>query len=74
VDATPDAAGRFGGALVFVRWSRDGEHPVGHVETDILTVADTPEATEARLKEMTLHDVKAYLDQAISAGPPPADW
>jgi hypothetical protein len=74
VDAAPEEPGRFGGALVFVRWSADGEHPVGHVETDFLTVADSPDAAEARLKKLTLHDVKAHLDRAVSAGPPPSDW
>ena len=74
VKTTPEEPGRFGGALVFVRWSPDGEHVVGHVETEILAVAESAAAVEADLRAMTLHDVKAHLDRAVSAGAPPSDW
>lgn len=74
VDGLPEAPGRFGGALVFVRWSQAGDHPVGHVETDFLATGDSAEAVEARLKAMTLRDVKEHLDRVVRAGSPPVEW
>src|SRR2546422_5273682 len=37
VDDAPDAQGRYGAALLFVRWSDAGDRPVGHLETDYLS-------------------------------------
>ena len=36
VDEEPDERGRYGAALLFVRWSPAGDRPVGHVETEHL--------------------------------------
>lgn len=64
---TADDRGRFGAALLFVRWSPGGDRPTGHLETDWLAWGPTPEDAEARLRLLTLYDVKAALDQAIAA-------
>lgn len=72
VDETPDARGRYGAALLFVRWSRAGDRPVGHVETPALAWGQTPEEAEERLKALSLFDVKAALDEAIAASP--GEW
>lgn len=66
VDDDPDPAGRFGAALLFIRWSEAGDRPVGHVETDYLAFAPTPEAALAPLLGLSLEDVKAHLDRLLA--------
>ncbi len=72
VDEEPDDRGRYGAALLFVRWSPGGERPVGHVETPALAWGRTPTEAEERLKGLSLYDVKAALDDAIASAP--GDW
>ena len=72
VEEAPDARGLFGAALLFVRWSEAGDRPVGHVETEALMWAKTPEEAADRLKALSLYDVKAALDEAI--GRAPGEW
>lgn len=72
VDDEPDQRGRFGAALLFVRWDAAGAAPVGHVETEFLAWGRTPEEAEERLKALSLYDVKAALDQAIAEQP--GEW
>jgi hypothetical protein len=72
VDDEPDARGRFGAALLFVRWDAAGAAPVGHVETEFLAWGRTAEEAEERLKALSLYDVKAALDQAIAGQP--GEW
>jgi hypothetical protein len=69
VDDDPDAQGRFGAALVFVRWSPAGDRPLGHVETPYLAWGQTPVEAEERIKLLSLFDVKAALDEAIRTMP-----
>ena len=68
----PDQRGRFGAALLFVRWSEGGERPVGHLETEVLVWGKTKEEAADRLKGLSLFDVKAALDDAISQAP--GEW
>lgn len=68
----PNERGLYGAALLFVRWSSQGDRPVGHVETDILVWGHTPEDADARIKLLSLYDVKAALDEAIAASP--GEW
>ena len=72
VDDDPDARGRYGAALLFVRWDAAGAAPVGHVETEFLAWGRTPGEAEERLKALSLYDVKAALDQAIAEQP--GEW
>ena len=72
VDEEPDARGRYGAALLFVRWSPGGDRPVGHVETPALAWGVTPAEAEERIKALSLYDVKAALDDAIAAAP--GEW
>lgn len=72
VDEEPDDRGRYGAALLFVRWSPGGDRPVGHVETPALAWGRTPTEAEERLKGLSLYDVKAALDDAIASAP--GDW
>jgi hypothetical protein len=69
VDDEPDERGRYGAALVFVRWSDAGDRPVGHVESPILATGATPDEARARLEAWNLYDVKQALDEAIAARP-----
>lgn len=57
-------SGRFGAALLFVRWG-EGERPVGHLETDYLTFGATPEEALAPLLALSLEQVKAHLDACV---------
>lgn len=66
VDDDPDQQGRFGAALLFVRWSTSGERAVGHLETEYLAFGQSPDAAVAPLRDLTLADVKAHLDRCIA--------
>lgn len=68
----PNERGLYGAALLFVRWSPGGDRPVGHVETDMLAWGTTPEEADGRIKNLSLYDVKAALDEAIAQSP--GEW
>ena len=70
VDDAPDAQGRYGAALLFVRWSPAGDRPVGHLETDYLAWGQTPAAALAPVLALTLHDLKHHLDACIDQANP----
>lgn len=72
--AEADADGRHGAALLFVRWSDEGERPAGHLETEYLVFGATRGEAEARVGELTLHAVKQHLDRLIAAQKPAAGW
>ena len=65
VDETPRRDGRFGAALLFVRWGRAGDQPVGHVETEDLALAPSRGEAEAALRALSLWAVKQQLDSAL---------
>jgi hypothetical protein len=65
VDDAPDAAGRYGAALLFVRWT-GAERPIGHLETDYLAFGRTPEEALAPVLALSLKEVKAHLDRCVS--------
>ena len=65
VDDAPDPDGRYGAALLFIRWSEAGDRPVGHLETDYIAYGRTPAEALAPLLALTLHDVKAHLDACV---------
>jgi ribosome biogenesis GTPase len=67
-DAEPDAVGRYGAALLFVRWTGGAERPAGHLETEYLAFGPTPERALEPLLAMSLHDVKTQLDRCIESG------
>jgi hypothetical protein len=70
----PDAAGRFGAALLFVRWSQAGDAPDGHVETDYVAFGTNRDEAERAVQAMSLHDLKAHLDRAVEARQRESDW
>jgi hypothetical protein len=66
VDDVPDAAGRYGAALLFVRWGETGAgRPVGHLETDYLAYGRSPEEALGPLLALTLQEVKQHLDRCV---------
>jgi hypothetical protein len=69
VDEEPDERGRYGAALLFVRWSEAGDRAIGHVETEPMAWGRSREEASARLEALSLFDVKAALDAAIHARP-----
>ena len=69
VEEEPDLRGMYGAALLFVRWSPSGDRPVGHLESETLAWGRTPEEAESRLESLSLYDVKAALDDAITRAP-----
>ncbi len=69
VDEEPDERGRYGAALLFVRWSPAGDRPMGTVESPPLAWGRSPEEADERVKGLSLYDVKAALDAAIAARP-----
>jgi hypothetical protein len=72
VDEEPDVRGLYGAALLFVRWSPAGDRPTGHLESETLAWGKTPNEAESRLSSLSLYDVKAALDDAITNAP--ASW
>ena len=69
VDEEADVRGLYSAALLFVRWSPGGDHPVGHLESEVLAWGNTPAEAESRLEGLSLYDVKAALDEAIAHAP-----
>ncbi len=56
-------SGLWGAYLFFLKWS--GQEPVGHVESEFLSEAETEEEARAAVEELTLHQVKSVLDRLI---------
>jgi len=67
VDDLPAADGRYGAALLFVRWSAHGDRPEGHLETPYLAHGTTAADAVQPLLALSLHEVKAHLDRLCAA-------
>jgi hypothetical protein len=67
VEEDPDDNGRFPASLLFIRWDPSGNEPDGHVETPWIVRGTTPDDARERLGAYSLYDVKALLDEAITA-------
>ena len=65
-DDDPGPDGRYGAALIFIRWSPSNA-PEGHLESDYLAFSDDPAAAEAEVGRLQLTDVKRILDGLIAA-------
>lgn len=74
VDDVPDASGRYGASLLFVRWTEAGDAPDGHLETAYLAHAASRSEVRRAVQALALHDVKAHLEQAIAARRQEPDW
>ncbi len=67
-DDDPGPDGRYGAALLFIRWSASNA-PDGHLESDYLGFGPTPAVAEAEVGRLTLHGVKEILDALIASHP-----
>ncbi len=65
-DDDPGPDGRFGAALLFIRWSASNA-PDGHLESEYLAFSGTAAAAEAEVFRLPLHDVKRILDALIAS-------
>jgi hypothetical protein len=65
-DDDPGPDGRFGAALLFIRWSASNA-PDGHLESDYLAFSDMAAVAEAEVGRMSLYDVKQVLDALIAS-------
>lgn len=74
VDDAPGMDGRFGAALLFVRWTVEGERTEGHVESDYLAFGPTAAEATAAVRALSLWEVKAQLDQAIERRQTVPEW
>ena len=74
VDDAPDAQGRYGAGVLFVRWTAAGDAPDGHVETEWLVFGASPAEAKRALNALTLHDLKDQLDRAVRVRPEEPDW
>ena len=61
----PGVDGRYGAALIFVRWSAANE-PDGHLETEWLAYDADPVLAELAVGALTLKEVKGHLDGLIA--------
>jgi hypothetical protein len=69
-DDDPGPDGRYGAALIFIRWSPSNA-PEGHLESDYLAFNDDPAAAEAEVGRLALSEVKRILDSLITAAARP---
>jgi len=60
-----DGARRFGAALLFVRWSEDGDRAVGHLESEYVHFATTGDQALALLQALTLRQIQDHLETCI---------
>ena len=69
-DEEPQADGRYGASLLFLRWS-EASAPDGHLESDYLAWDRDAVAAEAAVGRLPLVEVKRTLDDLIArrAGP-----
>jgi hypothetical protein len=65
-DDDPGPDGRYGAALIFIRWSPTNA-PDGHLESDYLAFDADPAAAEAEVGRLPLAEVKRILDDLIAA-------
>ncbi len=64
-DDDPGPDGRYGAALIFIRWSPTNA-PDGHLESDYLAFDADPAKAEAVVGRLALADVKRILDGLIA--------
>lgn len=74
VDDAAGPDGRFGAALLFVRWTAEGDHPEGHLETEYLAYGASAAEAETALRALSLWDVRAALDGAIERHRALPEW
>lgn len=66
-DITDDENALFAAYFLFVRWSKGDPVVTGHIETDYLEFAATPEEARSKLGARPLEDAKRMLDEEITS-------
>jgi len=74
VEEAPNDDGCYGGAVLFVRWSPDGDRPIGHVESPMITSGATPQDARDAVLALTLYRLKELLDAAIAVAAERPTW
>ena len=74
VDEIDGSQGRFGAALLFIRWTAAGTEPEGHLETDYLVFGGTAIEAEQGIRGLTLHQVKEHLDRVVAGAALRREW
>lgn len=70
-----DPRGAFGAYLMFLRWRRIGEEGVeGHLETEYLEHAATPDAALAKLGAWSIDRAQELLRVELALSAPGTDW
>lgn len=67
IERTGDLRSPYSGYLVFPRWAQTGVGIVGHVVTQTLATGRSEDEVREPVEAMTLHDVQALLEEAITA-------
>jgi hypothetical protein len=74
VDEKVQEDGRYGAALLFIRWSGSGSQAEGHLETDYVAHGATPEIAQAVVERLTLFQLKEHLDRLVEEAKGRPDW
>lgn len=74
IDSDSQADGRFGAAVLFIRWPKEGSKPEGHLETAYLEHGETQEVARSNLERLTLLELKAHLDRLVEESKGRPDW
>jgi hypothetical protein len=74
IDDDSQADGRFGAAVLFIRWPKEGVRPEGHLETGYLEHGDTQEIARSNLERLTLLELKEHLDRLVEESKGRPDW
>jgi hypothetical protein len=74
VDSECQEDGRYGAAVLFIRWSESGSQPDGHLETGYLAFGRTPEEAKSQIRDLTLLEVREHLDRLIDKSKERPAW
>ena len=74
VDSEPEENGQYGAAVLFIRWSKSGSQPEGHLETGYLAHGDTPSHAKSLVERLTLFELKELLDRLIEESKGRPGW
>jgi hypothetical protein len=73
-DDIPGEDGRYGAAVLFVRWSASRGGPDNHLETEYLSFGDSPAQAGEAIESLTLYELKDHLDRVIRNHKEILDW
>lgn len=74
VDDDSQEDGRFGAAVLFIRWSQANDQPDGHMETAYLAQGETRAQARTAVEGLTLYELKEHLDRLIEDRKERPDW